>query len=36
MAAAHYRLDNLTAFLDHNGLQIDGTNREVMAVSRCR
>jgi transketolase len=32
MAAAHYRLDNLTAFLDHNGLQIDGTNEEVMSV----
>jgi transketolase len=32
MAAAHYGLDNLTAFLDHNGLQIDGTNEEVMSV----
>lgn len=32
MAAAHYRLDNLTAFLDHNGLQIDGPNEEVMSV----
>lgn len=32
MAATHYRLDNLTAFLDHNGLQIDGANREVMAL----
>ncbi len=32
MAAAHYRLDNLTVFLDHNGLQIDGANREVMTV----
>lgn len=32
MAAAHYRLDNLTAFLDHNGLQIDGRNDEVMMV----
>ena len=32
MAAAHYRLDNLTAFLDHNGLQIDGPNEEVMTV----
>lgn len=30
MAAAHYRLDNLVAFLDHNGLQIDGPNAEVM------
>lgn len=32
MAAAHYKLDNLTAFLDHNGLQIDGPVREVMSV----
>lgn len=32
MAAAHYRLDNLTVFLDHNGLQIDGPNREVISV----
>ncbi|WP_366923811.1 transketolase [Metallumcola ferriviriculae] len=32
MAAAHYKLDNLAAFLDHNGLQIDGENREVMGV----
>ena len=23
MAAAHYKLDNLTVILDHNGLQID-------------
>ena len=32
MAAAHYKLDNLTVFLDHNGLQIDGTNEEVMNI----
>ncbi len=32
MAAVHYRLDNLTVFLDHNGLQIDGPNRQVMSV----
>ena len=31
MAAAHYQLDNLAAFVDHNGLQIDGTIREVMS-----
>jgi len=31
MAAAHYKLDNLTAFLDHNGLQIDGKIAEVMS-----
>jgi transketolase len=30
MSAAHYRLDNLCVILDHNGLQIDGTNDEVM------
>lgn len=30
MAAAHYNLDNLTAFVDHNGLQIDGKVCEVM------
>lgn len=32
MAAAHYRVDNLTAILDWNGLQIDGPNDEVMSV----
>ncbi|NLL18015.1 MAG: transketolase [Clostridia bacterium] len=32
MAAAHYRLDNLTAFLDDNGLQIDGPVEEVMST----
>lgn len=32
MAAAHYKLDNLTAFVDWNGLQIDGPNDEVMTV----
>lgn len=30
MLAAHYKLDNLTAFLDFNGLQIDGDITEVM------
>lgn len=30
MAAAHYGLDNLTAFLDCNGLQIDGPVEKVM------
>jgi transketolase len=29
MMAAHYRLDNLTAILDHNTLQISGRNRDV-------
>ena len=32
MTAAHYRLDNVTAFIDNNGLQIDGANKEVMNV----
>lgn len=31
MAAAHYKLDNVIAFLDHNGLQIDGPITEVMS-----
>ncbi|WP_432409181.1 transketolase [Wukongibacter sp. M2B1] len=31
MFAAHYKLDNLTAFVDFNGLQIDGDIREVMS-----
>ena len=30
MFAAHYKLDNLVAFLDLNGLQIDGPITEVM------
>lgn len=30
MTAAHYKLDNLTAFIDYNGLQIDGPVEEVM------
>ena len=32
MAGAHYKLDNLTAILDFNGLQIDGENEEVMNI----
>ncbi len=31
MYAAHYRLDNLTAFVDFNGLQIDGDIAKVMS-----
>lgn len=31
MAAVHYKLDNLTAFLDHNHLQIDGEIEKVMS-----
>ena len=32
MLASHYRLDNLTAFVDRNGLQIDGPTEKVMSV----
>jgi transketolase len=31
LAAAHYRLDNLFAILDHNTLQITGHTRDVMS-----
>ncbi|MBQ9324166.1 MAG: transketolase [Clostridia bacterium] len=36
MAAAHYKLDNLTVILDYNGMQIDGTNSEVMSLGNIR
>jgi transketolase len=32
MAAAHYQLDNLTFIVDYNGLQIDGSNCQVMSL----
>lgn len=32
MSAAHYKLDNLIAIIDHNGLQIDGKNEDVMSL----
>jgi transketolase len=32
MSAAHYKLDNYTVLLDHNGLQIDGSNESVMGL----
>lgn len=32
MSAAHYQLDNLTVLIDWNGLQIDGSNDEVMSL----
>ena len=32
MAANHYKLDNLTICIDNNGLQIDGSNDEVMSL----
>ena len=33
MSAAHYKLDNIVAIVDHNGLQIDGRNDDVMTVN---
>jgi transketolase len=32
MTAAHYKLDNLCAMVDNNGLQIDGPVAKVMGV----
>lgn len=32
MSAAHYKLDNMVAIVDFNGLQIDGKNDDVMTV----
>lgn len=32
MSAAHYQLDNLTAIVDRNGLQIDGPTESVMKL----
>lgn len=32
MAAAHYQLDQLTAIIDRNGLQISGASEDVMRV----
>lgn len=32
MAASHLKLDNLTAIVDRNGLQIDGKTEDVMAL----
>ena len=33
MAAAHFRLDNLIAFLDYNKMALDGTLAEVMEIA---
>ncbi len=33
MAAAHYHLDNLTAFFDYNNLEIDGWIEDVMGIA---
>ncbi|MFA5577684.1 MAG: transketolase [Tissierellaceae bacterium] len=32
MLSAHYKLDNLTVFLDYNGLQIDGKVSDIMNI----
>jgi transketolase len=32
MLGAHYKLDNVTAFLDRNKLQIDGTTEKIMSI----
>ena len=32
LAASHLGLDNLIVFLDNNGLQVDGTNNQVMKL----
>ncbi|TNV68256.1 transketolase [Trichococcus shcherbakoviae] len=36
MAAAHYKLDNLTAIIDRNGLQITGKSEDVMGMESLR
>lgn len=33
MTASHYKLDNVTAILDYNGLQIDGPVKDVMDIA---
>ncbi|MFX0000769.1 MAG: transketolase [Candidatus Hermodarchaeota archaeon] len=32
MAASHYKLDNLIAIVDRNGIQTDGSTEEIMAL----
>lgn len=32
MAAAHYKLDNITAILDRNGLQLGGPTERIMSI----
>jgi len=36
MTAAHYKLNNVIAFVDFNGLQIDGAVKDVMNVTPIR
>ena len=33
MAAAHYKLDNITAIVDRNHFQVDGPTEEIMALN---
>ena len=33
MCGAHFRIGNITAFLDYNGLQVDGTTDQIMGLS---
>jgi len=35
-SASHYKLDNITAFIDRNFLQIDGNTEEVMRLESIR
>ena len=30
MSAAHFKLDNLTAIVDNNGIQLSGFNKDIM------
>lgn len=32
MAASHYKLDNITAIMDRNGLQLDGPTEKIMSI----
>ena len=32
MAASHYKLENLVSIIDRNGIQIDGSTEEIMAL----
>jgi transketolase len=32
MAGSHYKLDNITAILDRNGLQLDGPTERIMSI----
>ena len=36
MYAAHHKIDNLIAIIDHNGQQIDGSTEKVLALGDLR